>query len=97
MELAPTMPNRVSSECHECLHSDGRVAIEVDEHQREQTRPTGQGRWKGHGRGKERIYLKEKNRDYFEIIMFFTIFATAMCIKRTIVGWATLTSGLTSD
>lgn len=85
MELAQTMPNRVSSECHECLHSDGRVAIEVDEHQREQTRPTGQGRWKGHGRemegGRKDFISKKKNRDYFEIIMFFTIFATAMCIK----------------
>ena len=31
-------PNFWSSESHECLHSDGRVAFEVDEHQREALR-----------------------------------------------------------
>ena len=29
--LASAFPNRVSSESHECSHSDGRVAFEVDE------------------------------------------------------------------
>ena len=29
--LASAIPNRVSSESHECSHSDGRVAFEVDE------------------------------------------------------------------
>ena len=29
--LASTIPNRVSSESHECSHSNGRVAFEVDE------------------------------------------------------------------
>ena len=29
--LASAIPNRVSSESHECSHSNGRVAFEVDE------------------------------------------------------------------